>query len=146
MSIPSILSLFQIILLFFFFKYDTPVYYYQCSLTKEMKEALDCIYVSQEDEKKVCNEIMAREHIDPNASLYEKYKWAFWTGLSLAAIQQLSGLIIVQFYAPQVFAKQGDSQAQILSFMVALINFASTFIAVFISGSISIFNTSRMWS
>jgi cytochrome b subunit of formate dehydrogenase len=104
-------------------------------MTKELKEALTCIYAEEADEKAVFQFLSAGEKYDPNVSLYQKYKWAFWAGLSLAAIQQLSGMIIVSFYAPQVFAKQGDSQAQILSLVVALINFAATFVAIYISDS-----------
>ncbi len=136
MSIPSILAIIQIASLFFYYKHDSPPYYYQLSMTKELKEAISYIYSDEADEKAVFQFLTAGERYDPNVSLYQKYKWAFWAGLSLAAIQQLSGMIIVSFYAPQVFAKQGDSQAQILSLVVALINFAATFVAIYISDSI----------
>lgn len=138
-SIPSILSLLQIILLFFIYKIDSPVYYFQLSLAKEMEEALDRLYENEEDKKIVRQEIMSIEQVESKVSLYEKYKWAFWVGISMSAIQQLSGLFLMIFNAPEVFSKQGDSQAQILSLVISLINFFAAFSVSFTSESIFMF-------
>ena len=69
-------------------------------------------------------------------SLYSKYKAALWVGIALAAIQQLTGINIVMYYAPQVFKVQGDWAAT-LSLIAMLINFVFTIASIFMADSSS---------
>ena len=64
-------------------------------------------------------------------------------GLVLAAIQQLTGINIVIYYAPMVFKTQGESMAQVLSLVMSLVNFIFTFGSLFCADRKAAFGSGR---
>ena len=65
-------------------------------------------------------------------SLYSSYKKAFWMGLLIPAIQQLTGINAILFYAPVVFEAQGNAKMP-LTFITMLDNLCFTFVSLFVS-------------
>lgn len=64
------------------------------------------------------------------------YKKAFWIGLIIPAIQQLTGINAIMYYAAVIFDSEpykGSSTAKVLTFVTMLINFLATFVAAFVS-------------
>lgn len=53
-------------------------------------------------------------------------------GIAIPAIQQLSGVNAIMYYAPVMFESQGDYKL-ILTFITTLLNFGSTLVSVFVS-------------
>ena len=68
-------------------------------------------------------------------SLYDSYGGALWVGLTLAAVQQLTGINIVIYYAPVVFQTQGATTAKALALVMSLVNFIFTFGSLFFADS-----------
>ncbi len=60
--------------------------------------------------------------------MHEKLYMALWMGIAIAAIQQLTAINVVMFYANDVFAAQG-SIAGTLSFLITLLNFVATLVS-----------------
>jgi hypothetical protein len=60
---------------------------------------------------------------------------ALVVGIAIAAIQQLTGINIIIFYAPIVFEKQGEIKGT-LAFIMSLLNFLATLGSVFFVDSI----------
>lgn len=64
--------------------------------------------------------------------MYSTYKKAFWIGIIIPAIQQLTGINVVMFYAPVIFKTQGSAYT-ILTFVCMLIHVLATFTSLFIT-------------
>jgi len=60
------------------------------------------------------------------------YKYALWIGIAIPAIQQLSGVNVIMYYAPTMFESQGDYKL-VLTFVTTLLSFFSTFVSVFVT-------------
>jgi SP family arabinose:H+ symporter-like MFS transporter len=56
-------------------------------------------------------------------------------GIAIPAIQQLSGVNAIMYYAPTMFESQG-SYKLILTFVTTLLNFLSTLVSVFVSNKL----------
>eukprot|EP00826_Nyctotherus_ovalis_P035495 TRINITY_DN3054_c0_g1_i2.p3 TRINITY_DN3054_c0_g1~~TRINITY_DN3054_c0_g1_i2.p3 ORF type:complete len:137 (-),score=32.77 TRINITY_DN3054_c0_g1_i2:475-885(-) len=67
-----------------------------------------------------------------SVSLYSLYKYALWVGIAIPAIQQLSGVNAIMYYAPTMFKSQGNLKF-ILTLITTFLNFAFTLISVFVS-------------
>lgn len=64
--------------------------------------------------------------------MYITYKKAFWVGIAIPAIQQLTGINVVMFYAPVIFKTQGSAYT-ILTFFCMFIHVLATFASIFIT-------------
>lgn len=137
MGIPAIIAIIQSLLLLFVFKYESPAHYSAKGQWANAKDALKRIYNDEDEIEKIVSELQSASNKSSQASnagsAYTEYKKAFWVGLILPAIQQLTGINIVMFYANTVFEKQGADRASILSLVVMLINFLFTFGSVFLA-------------
>jgi len=60
------------------------------------------------------------------------YKKAFWIGITIPIIQQLTGINAVMFYAPIIFKKQG-SNYMVLTFIGFIVQILATFSSIFIT-------------
>jgi MFS transporter, SP family, arabinose:H+ symporter len=62
-----------------------------------------------------------------------QYKKVLWVGIILAIFVQITGINTVIYYAPVIFLKSGNSidSALINTFLIGIINFLFTFVAVF---------------
>lgn len=68
--------------------------------------------------------------------MYDNYKKAFWIGLAIPAIQQLTGINAIMYYAPIIFKGNDNERAKIamvLYFITMVDNFVFTLISTFIS-------------
>ena len=73
--------------------------------------ALKDIYLEVGDAENELKSIMeyVQENKRVDGSLYEKYKRAFWIGLSLPAIMELTGITAMASYAPIIYEQQPNS-------------------------------------
>ena len=63
--------------------------------------------------------------------MYSRYKRAFWMGVLIPIIQQLTGTNCISYYAPSMYESQGNLKP-ILTFATMFINFLATFASIFI--------------
>jgi len=60
------------------------------------------------------------------------YKKAFWVGITIAIVQQLTGINAVMFYAPIIFKKQGGNY-MVLTFICFIVQILATFSSIFVT-------------
>jgi len=138
MAIPGMIVLAQTLLLLFVFTDDSPAIYASQGRFKAAEAALRKIYADEagvaaklKDLKEAAQQ--SAQSSGDSGSYYNTYKMAFWIGLILPAIQQLTGINIIIFYAPKVFEQQGEAMAKVLSLIMSVLNFLFTFGSVFLS-------------
>ena len=95
-------------------------------------KALGAIYCDINDARNEFKKltILARKEHESKQSLYPKYKKAFLLGLVLPALQQLTGINAVCFYAPIIFSVQPNSQD--LPMLLSIFQVISAFCTIFI--------------
>ncbi|MGL5389772.1 MAG: sugar porter family MFS transporter [Serratia sp. (in: enterobacteria)] len=137
---PFFLSLIQVILILTVYRYESAVHYLSKGDEENAKLSLQAIYSDPNEAeaifKEMSNAAKCTNSGDSNeevtGSLYSIYKKAFWFGILLPAIQQLTGINAVMFYAPTMFENQGDIKT-LLNFIVMLLNFLFTIVSMFTS-------------
>lgn len=147
-SVPLFLAIVQVILITSIYRFESPSFYIAKGDIEMAKMALSKIYKNEQEVAEVLNELSGAGEEAPEAvtvenssdkhaktrSLYSMYKQAFWIGLILPALQQLSGINAIMFYANTIFKKQTEeSTARILNIIVMVTNFIFTFVSTFTS-------------
>eukprot|EP00826_Nyctotherus_ovalis_P035502 TRINITY_DN3054_c0_g7_i1.p1 TRINITY_DN3054_c0_g7~~TRINITY_DN3054_c0_g7_i1.p1 ORF type:complete len:305 (+),score=34.99 TRINITY_DN3054_c0_g7_i1:448-1362(+) len=132
---PLLFSSLQMLLLALVYKFESPLFYAGRQSLEMARKVLANIYPEPSDVDAAMGELA--EHTKSKSSqvtvsLYSMYKYALWMGIAIPAIQQLSGVNVVMYYAPTVFENQGDNKLT-LTFITFFLNFASTLISVFVS-------------
>eukprot|EP00826_Nyctotherus_ovalis_P018403 TRINITY_DN15510_c0_g1_i15.p1 TRINITY_DN15510_c0_g1~~TRINITY_DN15510_c0_g1_i15.p1 ORF type:complete len:302 (+),score=66.24 TRINITY_DN15510_c0_g1_i15:915-1820(+) len=110
MALPSAFSVLQLLLLTIYDS-DSPQHYAAGGMNEEALRALRRIYVKEDEAEKRLRAITeyAQECKEVSENLYEKYKRAFWVGLSLPAIMELTGITAMASYAPIIYEEQPNS-------------------------------------
>ncbi|MGL5385959.1 MAG: sugar porter family MFS transporter [Serratia sp. (in: enterobacteria)] len=137
---PFFLSVIQVILILTVYRYESAVHYLSKGDEETAKLTLKHIYSDPNEVEEVFKELTNAVNCtstggsghEVTGSLYSTYKKAFWFGILLPAIQQLTGINAVMFYAPTMFGNQGDVKT-LLNFIVMLLNFVFTIISMFTS-------------
>jgi SP family arabinose:H+ symporter-like MFS transporter len=146
------LVLIQVLMLIFVYRYESPAYYISKGDVEKATRALTEIYSNEADAREVLKEISEGNEVIPEStstqmamvertqkstettSLYSKYKKAFWIGLIVPALQQLSGINAIVFYSHTIFKEQtNESTARILSIVVMATNVTFTVVSTFTS-------------
>lgn len=111
MALPSAFSVLQLLLMLSIYDSDSPQHYAAAGDNEQALKALKRIYIEQEEAEKRLQGIMeyAQECKEASENLYEKYKRAFWVGLSLPAIMELTGITAMASYAPIIYEQQPNS-------------------------------------
>lgn len=150
-SIPLFLAIVQVILITSIYRFESPSFYITKGNIEIAKTALSKIYIAERDVTEVLNELSGAKEETPEVvttekslnkhvetrSLYSMYKQAFWIGLILPALQQLTGINAIMFYANTIFKKQTEeSTARILNIIVMVTNLLFTFVSTFTSDKI----------
>eukprot|EP00826_Nyctotherus_ovalis_P010764 TRINITY_DN12820_c0_g2_i2.p1 TRINITY_DN12820_c0_g2~~TRINITY_DN12820_c0_g2_i2.p1 ORF type:complete len:224 (-),score=44.18 TRINITY_DN12820_c0_g2_i2:852-1523(-) len=137
---PCVFSLLQVFLLLFVYRYESPLFYILNDDTETARRALEKIYPDEEDVTQVLDEVLGNQKSMSGesiiGSLYDTYKRAFWIGLLIPAIQQLTGINALMFYAPVIFSAGGKRDAglvRVLTLITMIDNFVFTLVSAFIS-------------
>jgi len=148
MAAPAIIATIQLILMMTIYREDSPAFYSSKGNWEQVEKIYKLIYA---DEKEATELVTSLRRAEENAlrastvgggSLFATYKQAFFIGLILPMIQQLTGINIVMFYAAEVFKNQGEL-AQWLSLAMSIVNFAATLGSVFLADRISLISSNR---
>ena len=135
---PFFLSIIQVILILTVFRYESAVHYLTKGDEENAKLSLQCIYSDNNEVEAIFKELTnaakctSGHSEEVTGSLYGTYKKAFWIGILLPTIQQLTGINAVMFYAPTMFDNQGNIKTT-LNFIVMLVNFLFTITSMFTS-------------
>jgi len=137
-AFPVVLVSLQVLLLKFVFTHDSPVFYMSKGKVKEAEEVYNKIYDDPEFVSHKIQEMQdAAKNSDSNSnssdSLYANYKLSFWVGIILPALQQLTGINLVMFYAGVMFNAQNPDTANMMVFVTMLVNFLSTIGSLFLA-------------
>lgn len=136
-SFPMFISLVQILLLQFVYKYEAPLFLVNSSNDLEAEKALKEIYKNKADVVNKLNSLIklrSSTHHKTNTmiSLYSIYPAVFWIGISIPLMQQLTGINVITFTGPQLFASHGQF-GKVLMLLTTIISLLSTIVAIIIS-------------
>lgn len=129
-AIPSFLAVIQCILLLTFFTLDSPQYYIEQNNDEKAKESLRRVFSEEavvENKLRKLKEMRDQKDKDATNDLaYSDYVKGFWVGLTIPALQQLTGINVLTMFAPTAFENQGN--AEVLSAVLSV--FHSVFAAI----------------
>lgn len=108
---PIFLSFIQLLLLLTVFRFETPKFYKDRSMWKELNTLMCKLYDADRVQERI-NAIPVME-VNTSAPSYKevmtspRYKMATYVGCTIALLNQLVGINAINFYSGTIFAKAG---------------------------------------
>lgn len=138
------LSVIQMALMQFVFKYDTPVVLKQNGEYVKLNEFMSKIYHATVVQEKI-DEIQAggvdTTHAEDIGNIgygavccNPTYSRATFVGCSLSIFQQLTGINVIMFYSTTIF-KNAGFEASTITGLVGIVNFAATLVGMVLLGN-----------
>lgn len=140
MSFHGIFSAFQLLMMIFVFRKDTPRFYY---LIEDYDEALETellIYANTEDELSLNQSPFNHKHHEERVPFFahftKEYRFAFFLGIFLGVYQQMTGVNSVIFYSNTLFTidsppgRQTEYEAKVGTTLIGIVNLLSSMSAI----------------